>query len=137
MDRAQLLIYTGQPADALRMVDQALALDPRDPQDAGWGLLQRCRANVALGRFQEAVKACEQSVAQDDWWMTHLYLTAAYAELGDLSKAHAERLILLKERPDLTISAFRELRLSDDEAYLAQTEKYLVPGLRKAGLNES
>jgi adenylate cyclase len=137
MDRAQLLIYTGQPVDALRMVDQALALDPRDPQDAGWGLLQRCRANVALGRFQEAVKACEQSVAQDDWWMTHLYLTAAYAQLGDLSKANTERVMLLKQRPGLTISAFRELRLSDDEAYLAQTERYLVSGLRKAGIDES
>lgn len=135
--RAELMINTGYPTEALTLVDKALALDPSDPQDTGWAMLQRCRAYLALGRYDDAIMACEQSAAQDDWWVDHLYLTAAYAQRAQMSKAREEMAALLRQRPGFSIASLKALQLSDNPAYLLQTESRLFDGLRKAGMPEN
>jgi hypothetical protein len=91
---------------------------------------------MALGRYNEAIAACEKSVGELDWWMPHLYLIAAYTHTGEAAKAAAEKTKLLKLRPGNSIADFKALRLSNDPAFLQQTETHLFADLRKAGIPE-
>ena len=91
---------------------------------------------MALGRYEEAIVACEKDAALADSWPPHAYLTAAYALLGNDSKAQAEKAKLLTQRPGFSIADHKTLKISDVPAYLQQTETHLYAGLRKAGIKE-
>jgi adenylate cyclase len=134
--RAELMFFMGRPNDALELVDQALALEPSGVIGISWPLDIRCRAYMALGRYDEAIAACEKSVGELDWWMPHLYLIAAYTHTGEAAKAAAEKAKLLQQRPGISIADFKALRLSNDPAFLQQTETHLFADLRKAGIPE-
>jgi len=99
-------------------------------------MLQRCRACMALGRYDEAIAACEKGVALDDWWLLHFYLAAGYALKGERAKAASERAAVLQLRPGTTIAHFKKLYWSDSPAFVQQTEAHLLAGLRKAGFPE-
>ena len=135
--RALIMLYTGQPTEALAWVDKALALKTQSNPLLVDALLQLCRAYQALGRYDDAIAACEKSVANGDWWLGHLYLVAAYAQKGETARAEAEKLILLKEQPSVTIADLKAQRLSNDPTYMQQTETHLYAGLRKAGIPEN
>jgi adenylate cyclase len=135
-ERAELMFFMGRPTEALALVDQALALEPSGVIGISWPLDIRCRAYMALGRNDEAIAACEKSVGELDWWMPHLYLIAAYTHTGDAAKAAAEKAKLLQQRPGISIADFKALRLSNDPAFLQQTETHLFADLRKAGIPE-
>jgi tetratricopeptide (TPR) repeat protein len=135
-ERAELMFFMGRPNEALELVDQALALEPSGVIGISWPLDIRCRANMALGRYDEAIPACEKSVGELDWWIPHLYLIAGYTHTGDVTKAAAEKAKLLQQRPGISIADFKALRLSNDPAFLQQTEAYLFADLRKAGIPE-
>jgi tetratricopeptide (TPR) repeat protein len=131
--RALIMVHTGQPAEALQWMDKAFSVDPNAASPA---LLIRCRAYQALGRYDDAIATCEKSVVEDDYWLTHAYLVAAYAQKGETAKAEAEKMILLKQQPGMTIADLKAMRLSNEPAYLQQTETHLYAGLRKAGIPE-
>jgi len=133
MQRALIMVHTGQPAEALQWIDKAFAVDSSAHSLA---LLIRCRAYQALGRYDDAIAACEKSVAGDDWWLVHAYLVAAYAQKGETAKAEAEKMILFKQQPGVTIADLKAMRLSNEPAFLQQTETHLYAGLRKAGIPE-
>jgi len=135
--RAGIKILTGQPVAALALVDQQLARDPQTKESLGWAALQRCRAYMALGRYDDAVPACETQVALDDWWLSHVYLLAAYVQKADTAKTVAEKAALLKLRPGFSIADFKAQRFSDDPAFWQQTEKHVLAGLRRAGIPEA
>ncbi len=99
-------------------------------------MLQRCRAYMALGRYDEAIAACERDIALDNWWLPHLYLVAGYALTGKDAKASAEKAILLQLRSSASIADFKKLYYSENAAFVQQTESHLFAGLRKAGLPE-
>jgi hypothetical protein len=98
-------------------------------------MLQRCRANLLLGRYDEAIVACEKDVALNNWWRPHVYLVAAYAQKGDNGNASAEKTALLKMRQGFSIADYKALRLSNDPVFLQQVEAQLFTGLRKAGIS--
>jgi adenylate cyclase len=129
----RIMFFTGQPGEALAWIDKPLALDPQFTRNA---LLLRCRASQALGRYDDAIAACEKSVAERDNWLDHAYLAAAYAQKGESAKAEAEKTNLLRYQPGITIAELKAQRLSNDPAYLQQTETHLYAGLRKAGIPE-
>ncbi len=133
---AELMIDTGQPAEAFALVDKAVALDSHNAPGLGYALLLRCWAYLALGRYDDAIAACEKSVAQDDWWSGHAYLVAAYALKGETAKAAAEKITLLKQQPGVSIADLKAQRVSNNPTYLQQTETHLYAGLRKAGIPE-
>ena len=135
--RAELMLFMGQPTEALKLVDQALALDPSGVVEIGWPLETRCRAYVMLDRYEEAMAPCEKAATLDDYWMPHVYLLAAYTHQGETVKADAEKAKLLRERPGASIAAFKALRLSDNPIFLQQTETHLFANLRKAGIPEN
>ena len=134
--QAEIALRTGHPDEALAWTDRALALQSQSPVQRAFILLSRCQAYQALGRYDEAIAACESSVAESVLWWGHLYLVAAYAQKGDLQKAAAEKTELLAEQPGMTIADLKALRASNDPAYLQQTETHLYAGLRKAGIAE-
>jgi TolB-like protein/DNA-binding winged helix-turn-helix (wHTH) protein len=137
IQRARLMQYTGRPAEALEWIEKAFALEPQWNAQAGNALLRRCQAYQALGRYDEAIVSCEKSIAQwGDWWANHVYLVAAYAQKGENAKAEAEKRMLMKEVPGMTIADIKALRVSNDPTYLQQTEMHLYAGLRKAGILE-
>ena len=131
--RAYIMLYAGQPAETLSWIDKAFAVDPNLRYDA---LFIRCQAHQALGRYGDAIADCERSVVGEDSWSSHAYLVAAYAQKGETAKAEAEKIILLKQQPGMTIADLKAMRLSNEPAYLQQTETHLYAGLRKAGIPE-
>lgn len=135
-DRGTLLIMVGRPAEAVALLDQAIALDPNGFFSAKVLLLQ-CRALLSLAAYDRAITECESSITRgENWWYPHLLLTAAYAQKGDLARAKAEKDKVLADRPDLTISRYRAFQASDNAAWREQTETYVIAGLRKGGLPE-
>ncbi|HEY1325342.1 MAG TPA: adenylate/guanylate cyclase domain-containing protein [Casimicrobiaceae bacterium] len=134
--KAGIMIYTGRPEEALALVDRQLAFDPATKESLGWAMLQRCRAYMAVGRYDEAIDACQRDVALDNWWLPHAYLIAGYAQSGQAAKAGAEKAALLALRPQFSIADFKAQRFSDNAEFWRQTEAHLFAGLRKAGIRE-
>jgi adenylate cyclase len=134
--RAELMLLTGRPTEAITLAEQALALEPSNSVANGWPLYTRCRASLALDRYDDAIAACEKSAALHDWWMPRLYLVAAYTHKGQSENAAAEKAKVLKQRPDISIADFKAFRLSDNPDFLQQTESHLFAELRKAGIPE-
>jgi adenylate cyclase len=130
--RADLMIVTARPAEALAMVDRALALRPDDP----WAAATACEAHLFAGEMERAIAACERATGRENYWWTHLVLAAAYANHGEMAKAVAAKVEALRTVPGLTITQLRAKRGSDNPEYLRLAEKYWYEGLRKAGLPE-
>jgi class 3 adenylate cyclase/TolB-like protein len=134
--RETIMVLTGQPAAALELTDEQLARDPQQKDPVGWAWFQRCRAHVALGRYDDAIASCEANIAIDNWWLPHAYLLAAYAQKGETSKAATEKAVLLGLRRGFSIADFKAQRFSDNAAFWQQTEAHLFAGLRKADIPE-
>lgn len=134
--RAEMMLLIGQPAEALALVDKALAMESANTVATAWPLHTRCRTYVGLGRHGEAIAACEKSAFLHDWWMPHLYLVAAYTHKGEAAKAAAEKAIVLQQRPGVSVADFIGLHLSNNPTFLQQTESGLFAELRKAGIPE-
>jgi len=135
-DRGLLLNFTGRPEEALRLLEQAIALDPRGPGVPGF-LQFQCRAYLALGRYDDAILACQKSLALEDYWLRYLYLVAAYGQKGDFAKAAVAKTELLKRQPGMSIARIRAIKVSDNPAFQQQAENQIYAGLRKAGIPEN
>ena len=126
----------GRPSEALALADQLLALRPQDYESNALMLNARCEAMLALGRYADAIAACEKQLALGDSRSAQMYLVAAYALQGDAERARTQKAILLSRKPDFSIARHKALRISDRPAYLEQVEGHLYAGLRKAGIPE-
>ena len=133
VERAWMMNMIGKPAEALPLVDRALALNPLD---VGSALRMRCRSYLVLGRYKEAIGACEKAGTFEDLWVVHLYLVAAYAHEGEVAKAEAAKAALLRRRPGFSIADLKARGTSNEPAWLQQVETHLFAGLRKAGIPE-
>jgi TolB-like protein/tetratricopeptide (TPR) repeat protein len=134
-NRALIMVWMGRPEDAFAELDKAVALDAREAVDAET-MRVGCRAHLALGHYEDAIKLCERASALTDDYPIYLFLTAAYAQRGEMAKALTAKAQLLKLQPGYTIARFRTLRMSDEPAYWQQAEAHILSGLRKAGLPE-
>ena len=124
---------TGRPADALPLVDRALSLDP---ESIGWAMRFACEAYLLLGRFDDAVSACEKAGGTNSDWFITSYLAAAYANRGDIDKARAAANAILRTVPGYSIAQVRAKHYSDVPEYLTMAEATWYSGLRKAGIPE-
>jgi len=131
---AVVLLWSGRAEESLPWIDKALA-------DESFGapatlLMRKCGAYLYLGRYEDAVAACEKSAGLYSNTITYVYLTAAYAQRGDDAKAVATKKELLKLWPDFTSARFRSSSASDNPVYWQQAEAHVYRGLRKAGVPE-
>jgi predicted Zn-dependent protease len=109
-----------------------------DPSNAGQLLMIQCHDYLMLGRLNDAIAACENSIGQYDQWLVYVYLDAAYAQKGETTKAAATKAELLKRKPKLSIESLRaEMKTwSNHPVFQQQTEENVLAGLRKAGIPE-
>jgi len=131
---AWLMVMSGQPEKALEATERGVALEPR--AIANYDLM-RCWSYLLLGRYEQAIVACEKWRAYEDrWFYVYPLLTAAYAQSGDKVKAAAAKAELLKRAPNYTIARYVALQKSDSPKYAELTESHILAGLRKAGIPE-
>jgi len=126
-----LLVMNGEADEALAFVERAFSVDP---QSIGNYQFQKCWASLQLGRYETAIAACEKWLSVNNYWFTHVLLTAAYAQSGNAAKAAAEKAIVLQRTPAYSIARYKALWKSDSPAYQEQTEAHIFAGLRKAGI---
>ena len=127
------MMLMGRSGDTFAELDKAIAQDPRTADSAPL-LRLRCRAHLGVGHYEAAISDCERAAVLEDYWISYLWLTAAYGAMNEPGKAADAKAHLLKARPHFTIAGFKAMRPSDSPAYWEQMEMYVFPGLRKAGI---
>jgi tetratricopeptide (TPR) repeat protein len=130
------MLYLGQPAEALKVIEQANAAEIPDARWGAYLTFVSCQAYMALGQYDDAIASSQKSIAAGDWWMAHCYLAAAYAQKGEAARASSERATLEEFLPRFTIADFKASRSSGNPLYVQQTDAHLFAGLRKAGIPE-
>jgi adenylate cyclase len=133
--RGWLLILSGRAAEALPLLDRAIARNPQSPA-VPWFLSATCLAHLSLGRYDGAIADCEKDLALEDDWYPHVFLVGAYAQNGDMAKAAAEKAEALKRDRDLSIARLKALHNWRHPIFSQQLEAHLFAGLRKAGIPE-
>jgi TolB-like protein/Flp pilus assembly protein TadD len=125
---AEVLNFAGQPDKALRLVEQAMRLNPqyRDTYLVELGLTYQF-----LGRYEEAVATLQKAgVHAPDNPGIRLMLAVSYSELGREAEARAEAAELLRINPDYSLAVDRQRSPFKDPAV---AERFFA-ALRKAGL---
>jgi adenylate cyclase len=136
--RGVVLIALGRQEEALAELDQGIALDPSG-RDIAFLLRQKCKAYSFLGQYEKAIAACEKSATDQQFYYPFIYLTADYAQLGEMDKAASAKTQLLKLYPGFTIARQRSPYApgsSRNPVWVHQDETYVIPGLRKVGIPE-
>ena len=77
-------------------------------------------------------------MATDESWLFHMYLTAAYAQKGDMARAAEAKARLLLRKPGFTIEmpVGDAKNKPDFQRFGDQWKKHIAAGLRKAGIPE-
>lgn len=135
-ERAFLFILSGRAEEALPLLERAMALDPQSPAMPNF-LHFKCWANLHLGRFDEAVEACEKGAALGGAWMLHVRAAAAYARKGDLARGRAALAEARKRAPALSIAYLSSWKASDNPVFIRQREENVFNALRALGLPET
>jgi adenylate cyclase len=130
---AQALMYAGEPARAIEVLEAGTHLDPLQPtMFAFTGVLGG--ANYTLKRYAEAVRWFRESASRlpgRQW--PRLGLAAAYAQSGQLEEARAEATQVLRVNPGFTIESWKRVVVYKDP----KDFEHSIDGLRKAGLPET
>jgi len=134
--RAEIMMLMGQPQQAVLLIDRQLAVGPQNQAELGEAMIQRGRAFLALGRYEDAIAALEKGIALADSWFPHLCLVAAYALTSEAARAAAEKAAVLQLRSGTSIADLKKLVWSENPTFVQQTETHLLAGLRKAGFPE-
>jgi len=127
---ASLLYYAGRPEEGLRRIQKAMQINPHHPYNYTFHLGQ---AYYILGRYQEAINAFQQGVASNPAAeRLHVWLAAAYAQLGETDSAEWETQQVLTLNPDFSLQRIEETYPSTDPA----DRKRFIDSLRRAGLGQ-
>jgi adenylate cyclase len=130
---ARVLIYAGEPAKAIQVLEENLRFDPFQPLI--WSTSWLGFANFMLRRYGEAVRLlreCASRLPNLQW--PHLWLAAAYAQAGQLEEARREAAEVLRINPGFTIESWKPIRLLYKDP---MDVEHRTDGLRKAGLPEA
>jgi TolB-like protein/DNA-binding winged helix-turn-helix (wHTH) protein len=122
--------FTADQDQALMYFKAAVRLSPSDPLTYR-ALTGAAAASVLAGHFVDAVRFGEEArYHYADWGPTYCFLAAAYAQLGEGSKAAEALANLFTVEPTVTISHLQSLLPYQDKE---QAER-VWDGLRKAGM---
>jgi hypothetical protein len=131
LNRADLLIALGRPAEALQVLDAESVRAAGDTRTE----IEICHANLLLLRPRVAKDACERAVGSNPkFWSTNLWLASARAQLGDIEGARTSLGVVDRMSPGQTIDRLRRQWPHPEYQRLAEVGFY--PGLRQAGLPE-
>src|SRR5258706_10455923 len=74
--QAQALLFAGRPEEALRLVEQAMRLNPRYPS---WYLFVLGTAYHSTGQYAEAIVALKESIKRGPYFIyAHVQLAVSY-----------------------------------------------------------
>lgn len=132
------LTRTGQPGEALTVLAKAAEIDPDVAKQDDY-LISACRARLGLGQYDKAIESCEGLASggfgRVGW---QVFLAVAYSQTDQAAKAADARDKAIAAQRGLTISNWKAtaVRPGDKAAYVDQVERYILPGMRKAGFPE-
>jgi adenylate cyclase len=129
---ARALIYAGEPARAIEVLEANLRFDPFQPLI--WSTSWLGFANYMLRRYGESVRLlreCASRLPNLQW--PHLWLAGALAQAGQLEEARREAAEVLRINPGFTIEGWNRLNVFRDP----EDAEHRIDGLRKAGLPET
>jgi hypothetical protein len=95
-----------------------------------------CEAELNLGDYRGVIEDCERASTSNDNPDIAVYLTAAYAQAGDLERARRWRDELMRALPSFRASRHMKKWSRNSPAWHEQQRDHVVPGLRKAGVPE-
>lgn len=133
--RGLILSASGRADQAIDAFDRAIRLNP-EGDTVGVHLFHRCRAQLYLGRYTDAIDSCTRSTAYAPEWTDYMVLAAAYAMQGDARSAAQAKEELMRRRPSFRIRWLVEESGPMHEATRTQRDATLIAGLRKAGVPE-
>jgi TolB-like protein/class 3 adenylate cyclase/Tfp pilus assembly protein PilF len=134
----QVLKYLGRPQEGIPYIENAIRLNPQDPNIAiFYRLLGEC--HLLLDHVDQAIDLMRKArAANPQLWFIHLYLAGALGLRGDLDEARAALSESLRLKPD--ISSFARLSAAvpanTNPDYQKLAEKTVNLGLRRAGFPE-
>jgi len=121
---ADALVYTGEPAKSVELLQRAKRLNPYYPD---WYLWYLADAYITLERYADVVATVRQMRNPDEG---RRMLAASYAYLGMMDEARTEAEAVLRSHPNFTIGRWRHRPPYRDRVVLER----FVEGLRMAGL---
>jgi tetratricopeptide (TPR) repeat protein len=131
-----ILMYLGEPDEAIPHLDKAMRLSPRDKHIAScYWALGSC--HLLIGNVGRAIDLLKRARAENPrFWYVHAALAGALGLNGDIPDAHAALLESLKLRPQInSLMRWRELApWNTYPKYWDLREKTLNVGLRRAGM---
>jgi adenylate cyclase len=126
-----VLVYSGEPARAVEVLQANVRLDPFQPASRH-GYLGH--AYYMLKRYPESIPPLRECAARMSFFrMGHLWLAAAYAQSGRIADAKAAAAEVLRIEPCFTIDRWKRTAVYRNPA----DAEHLFDGLRKAGLPEA
>jgi adenylate cyclase len=127
--KAHVLLYLGQPKEALATLETALRLDPCN-SSMSWELLLIALAHYYCRGYQAAVEAARRVIrSYPDYPRSYIWLAAALGQLGrtEEAKEALDRAIAIAPASfDLYVRRGVPWRRPEDQAHM-------LDGLRKAG----
>ena len=123
---AAILNAAGRPEEVIRLLEQAMRLNPRYPADY---LFHSGRAHYYMGQYDRAIEVLKRAVTRrPNHTFTHLYLAASYVELDREEEARSEVAEALRISPNIRIEV--GWMFYKDQA----VEERFNDNLRRAGL---
>jgi adenylate cyclase len=128
---ALALTCVGDHERAIEVLEANLRFDPFRPVNYS-GLMGM--AHYMLRRYGDAVRLSRECTLRlPDFQVPHLWLAAAYAQLGQLEEARAAAAQVLRINPNFTIEKWKRI----DILKKPEDVEHRMDGLRKSGLPES
>src|SRR6516165_9955957 len=125
--RGSILVWAGRSEEGLPWLEGALRFD----RASDFAAARLCMAYYFVGRYDDAVAACDRALARNPGrntqMLTHPMLAAAYAQLGREQDAEGERAIVRQLWPFLDARTFAA-QFGTQEA-----RDHMLEGLKKAG----
>src|SRR5215470_3630971 len=129
---AHALMFASEPARAIEVAEANIRLDPFQPlmYSTSW----MGQANYMLERYADAVRLLREFTSRrPNIQLPHLWLAAAYAQLGQHEEAKEEAAEVVRINPGFTIEGWKRLAVFKDP----KDVDHNIDGLRKAGLPET
>jgi adenylate cyclase len=128
---AWVLLYAGEPARAIEVLQANIRLDPFQPLIFSLGAMGM--ANYMLRRHGEAVRLFRECASRlPNLQMSHLWLATAYAQSEQLEEARVEAAEVLRINPAFTIESLKPFFVYKDP----KDTEHRIDGYRKVGLPE-
>jgi tetratricopeptide (TPR) repeat protein len=119
----------GRPEEALRRVEQAFRMSPRDPFNSFF-FVGVAAAHMLAGRYAEAVKWARQAVQLRPGYLGgQRILCASLALGGEIEEARSILKGLRQVQPDISVAWIKQ-----SVPYTAEPMEHFLQGMRKAGL---